>query len=383
MNTHSHKFKLRLGLFVAGGLALFVIAVFIIGKQKNLFNPVIGLTTNFRNVSGLQVGNNIRFSGINIGTVNNITIINDTTVSVDMVIRKEVGQFIKSNCIVSIGSEGLIGDRLLVISQVAEDYPLAKEGQVLASLEPIETDAIVANLQGTSKQLEEIVLKLNTGGGTLGRLINDTLIAENLNETILNIKRSTQGLDETMASTRDNVSAIMGSLQIIAGNTEDFTQQLGETMTQINSGHGTLGRLIQDTVIAENLTQTIMNLKASSSGLGKTLEASQSNISAIMESLEVIASNTENFSQQLEETMVQINSGNGTVGRLVQDTTIADNLNQTLINLKNSSEGLDENMEALKHNFLFKGYFKKLARKEKQMENDSIRKLKNKRQNQN
>jgi phospholipid/cholesterol/gamma-HCH transport system substrate-binding protein len=368
-------------MFVAGGLALFVITVFIIGKQKNLFNPVIGLTTNFSNVSGLQVGNNIRFSGINIGTVNNITIINDTTVRVNMVIKKEVGQFIKSNCIVSIGSEGLIGDRLLIISQGAAHDPLAKEGQLLSSVEPIETDAIVANLQGTSKQLEEIVLKLNSGGGTLGRLINDTLIAENLNETILNIKRSTQGLDETMASTRDNVSAIMGSLQVIAVNAEDFTQQLGQTMTQINSGQGTLGRLIQDTVIADNLNKTILNLRASSKGLGQTLEASQSNISAIMGSLEVIAANTENFSQQLEETMVQINSGSGTVGRLVQDTTIAENLNQTLINLKNSSEGLDENMEALKHNFLFKGYFKKLARKEKQIEKDSIKNLKDKRQN--
>ncbi len=379
MITHSHKFKFRLGLFIAGGLALFVIAVFIIGKQKNLFNPVIGMTVNFHNVSGLQVGNNIRFSGINIGTVGNISIINDTTVSVEMMIRSEVGQFLKSTSKVSIGSEGLIGDRLLIISPGTANDPLAKEGQLLASVEPVETDAIVANLEGMSEQLEEIVLKLNSGGGTLGRLINDTLIAENLNETILNIKRSTQGLDETMAATRNNVSAIMGSLQIIAGNTEDFTQQLGETMTQINSGQGTLGRLIQDTVIAENLTQTIMNLKASTNGLGETLEASKSNISAIMGSLEVIAENTENFSKQLEETMVQINSGNGTVGRLVQDTTIADNLNQTLINLKNSSEGLDENMEALKHNFLFKGYFKKQARKAQKTENDSIKKMQNKR----
>jgi len=218
MNTHSHKFKFRLGLFVSGGLALFVIAIFIIGKQKNLFNPVIRLTTNFFNVSGLQTGNNIRFTGINVGTVENITIINDTTVRVDMLIESQVGKFIKSSCMVSIGSEGLIGDRLLVISPGNADDPIAVEGQKLASVEPVETDAIIANLQGTSKQLNEIVLKINSGRGTLGRLIYDTLIAENLNETILNIKRSTSSLDETMAATQNNISAIMGSLQVIAGN---------------------------------------------------------------------------------------------------------------------------------------------------------------------
>jgi len=380
MNTDKQKFKVRLGLFITGGLALFVLAIFIIGKQKNLFNPVIRLTTNFFNVSGLQTGNNIRFTGINVGTVEDITIINDTTVRVDMLIESNVGKFIKSSCKVSIGSEGLIGDRLLIISPGNAGDPIAVEGQLLSSVEPVETDAIIANLQGTSKELEEIVLKINSGRGTLGRLIHDTIIAENLNETILNIKRSTKGLDETMAATQNNISAIIGNLQIIAGNAENFSQQLGETMVKINSGRGTLGRLIQDTIIAENLNQTILNLKTSSRGLGETLGAAQSNISAIMGSLQVIAGNTENFSKQLEETMVQINSGNGTLGRLIQDTTIAENLNQTMINLKNSSEGLDENMEALKHNFMLKGYYNRKARKAEKMENDSIEKSKEKNQ---
>ena len=102
MDTQTQKFKVRLGLFIAGGLALFVMAIFIIGKQKNLFNPVFQLTTTFSNVSGLQVGNNIRFSGITVGTVDKITIINDSTVKVAMLIKKEVKQFIKSDCEVAI-----------------------------------------------------------------------------------------------------------------------------------------------------------------------------------------------------------------------------------------------------------------------------------------
>jgi len=211
MDTHTQKFKIRLGLFVAGGLALFMLAVFIIGKQKNLFNPVFKLTTTFYNVSGLQVGNNVRFSGINVGIVDNIRIINDSTVRVDMLIKKDVWKFIKSDCQMAIGSEGLIGDKLLVISQGSADAPLAKEGQRLESNEPVETDAIVASLNVTAgnvevitDQLAEIMTKINKGDGTLGRLIQDKTLAENLNKTIVNLKQSSKSLDENMTAAKHN-----------------------------------------------------------------------------------------------------------------------------------------------------------------------------------
>ena len=211
MDTHTQKFKIRLGLFVAGGLALFVIAIFIIGRQKILFNPVFKLYSTFYNVSGLQVGNNVRFSGINVGTVDNITIINDSTVRVDMLIKKEVKKFIKSDCVVAVGSEGLIGDRLLIITQGGTDAAQAKEGQELASTEPVETDAIMASLQVTagnaeiiSYQLAQIMIKVNGGSGTLGRLIEDSAIAENLNQTIVNLKKSSKGLDQNMEAVKHN-----------------------------------------------------------------------------------------------------------------------------------------------------------------------------------
>jgi len=211
METHTPQFKVRLGLFVAGGLALFVLAIFIIGKQKNLFNPVFKLTTTFYNVSGLQVGNNIRFSGITVGTVDNISIVNDSTVKVELLIRREVRQFIKSDSEVAIGSEGLIGDRLLVISQGSFDAPLAREGEQLESVEPVETDAIMSSLKVTAEnaeiitqELAEIMMKINSGDGTLGRLIQDTTIARNIDQTIINLKKSSKGLDENMEAAKHN-----------------------------------------------------------------------------------------------------------------------------------------------------------------------------------
>ena len=211
METHSTKFKVRLGLFIAGGLMIFIVAVFIIGRQKNLFVPVYRLTTTFYNVSGLQVGNNIRFSGINVGTVDNIKIINDSTVQVDMLIQKNVQKFIKSDCEAAIGSAGLIGDRILIITQGSSDAALATDGQQILSKEPVEADAIMASLQVTannavivSDQLAGIMTQINSGHGTLGRFIKDSTIAANINQTIVNLKQSSKGLDENMNAAKEN-----------------------------------------------------------------------------------------------------------------------------------------------------------------------------------
>ena len=311
MDKHTEKFKVRLGMFIIGGLALFVLAIFIIGKQQNLFNPVFKLSATFKNVSGLQVGNNVRFSGINVGNVDNIQIVNDSTVKVDMLIKKDVQPFIKSDCRVAIGSEGIIGDRLLVISYGSPDGTIAKDGEQLSSKEPVETDAIIA------------------------------------------------------------------SLQVSSVNAEIITQQLAEIMTNINNGEGALGRLIQDPAIAENITQTIRNFKNSSEGLDETIETTKANVYAFMESLQKTAAKTEVASNELGEIMIKINKGQGPLGMLIQDTTTASNIDETILNLKKSSKGLNENMEALKENFFFRGYFKRKAKEEakeaEKLRNDSIR----------
>jgi len=300
MDNHSPQFKVRLGLFVVGGLALFVLAIFIIGKQKNLFNPVFKLTTTFLNVSGLQVGNNIRFSGINVGTVDNISIINDSTVKVDMLIKQEIKQFIKSDCVVAIGSEGLIGDRLLIITQGSEEAGLVRVGARLMSVEPVETDAIIA------------------------------------------------------------------SLQVTAGHVEIVTKELAAVMLKVNSGRGTLGRLIHDSIIAQNINNTVANFQSSSSKLDNIMLTTKNDISEIMTSFQATASNAEVSTQQLEDIMVKLNTGTGTMSRLINDTITSGNVDETILNLKNSTKSLDENMEALKHNFLFRGYFKKKAKEDEQ-----------------
>ncbi|MBC7523575.1 MAG: MCE family protein [Flavobacterium sp.] len=211
MEANQKNFKIRLGLFIVIGIGLFVLAIFIIGKQKNMFNPVFKLSTNFKNVSGLQVGSAIRFSGINVGTVDFVDIVNDSTVKVDMLIKESVQKFIHSDSKVSIGSDGFIGDKLLVISQGSSKTKTVNPNQYILSSEPIETDAIFKSLKTTadnaalaSGQITSILDKVNDGKGTLGRLLNDKSIANNIDKTINNLQKSSKGLDENMEAAKHN-----------------------------------------------------------------------------------------------------------------------------------------------------------------------------------
>lgn len=205
------NYKIKLGLFITIGIILFFLAIFVIGKQKNLFNPVFSIKANFQNVSGLQVGNAVRFSGINVGTVDQIAIINDSTVQVTFLIKKEVQKYIKEDSEAGIGSEGIIGDKLIILSRGGKSNKVIKDGQLIASNEPVETDAIMESLQITADnaaiatgEITEILAKVNSGQGSLGKLINDDSMAEDLDATMNNLKTSTKKLDENMEAAKSN-----------------------------------------------------------------------------------------------------------------------------------------------------------------------------------
>jgi phospholipid/cholesterol/gamma-HCH transport system substrate-binding protein len=209
MRDYRPAFKIRLGIFIVAGFVLFLAGIFFIGRQKNLFNPVFRLDAVFRNVGGLQVGNNVRFSGINLGTIDNINIINDSTVLVSMTIKRDVKKFIKTDSKATIASEGIIGDRILNISQGQAGE--VSEGQRIAADEPVDINSILTSLSVTAQNAEvityslaEILAKIDSGSGALGMLIGDSSTAENLSKTILNLRNSSKNLNENMEAAKHN-----------------------------------------------------------------------------------------------------------------------------------------------------------------------------------
>ena len=202
----------KLGLFVSMGLVLFAAAIYLIGKQKNMFGNVFRVQAVFKNVNGLKEGNNIRFSGINVGTIDNIAIVTDTSVIVDMILKDKVKKFIKKDAIASISSDGLMGDKVLVISPGSFDEKHIEENDLLRTHNPVGTEEILASVKVTAEnaeiitdQLASIFYKINNGKGALSKLISDPEMARNLDNTMENLEAGSKGMSENMEAAKSNI----------------------------------------------------------------------------------------------------------------------------------------------------------------------------------
>jgi phospholipid/cholesterol/gamma-HCH transport system substrate-binding protein len=201
----------KLGMFVLIGLIAFMATVYYVGKQKNLFGSTFHLNSHFKNVSGLEVGNNVLFSGINVGTVSEIRLITDTSVVVRLLIKKDVQQFIKSDAMASIGSDGLMGDKVLVISAGISSKKIVQDNATITSIKAIEMDEIMRSIKTTmdnasiiTEELAEFTYKMNNGHGALSKLMTDEKFANSMTKTLTNLQTGSKGLSENMEAAKHN-----------------------------------------------------------------------------------------------------------------------------------------------------------------------------------
>jgi phospholipid/cholesterol/gamma-HCH transport system substrate-binding protein len=313
--------KIRLGLFVIIGLLLFVLAIYYIGEKQKMFGKTSHLITKFNNINGLQLGNNVRYSGINVGTVQGIEMINDTTIIVDMIIDRVIFKHIKKDAIATIGSDGLVGS--MIINIIPGDGLLngVKPGDEIQSLNRIRTDDILNTFSKTNENaslltenLLEITNEINKGNGTIGLLINDVQMAKDLKETIHYLRNSGKETAESMA-------------------------KLNKLISSLNKKDNLLG-VLKDTAVAKNIRSIITNLEKSSEEAEKVIH-------------------------NLNQTVLNIKEGKGALNYLSNDPTLVKKIDSTMTNVNEASHLLNENLEALRHNFLFRGYFRKLERQKK------------------
>lgn len=318
MNKEKEQ-KIRLGIFVIVGTVLFILTMYFIGSKQHLFSNTFTISAIFENVSGLQRGNNVRFSGIDVGTVQRIEILNDTSIRVDMIIKESVKKFIKKDAIASIGTDGLMGNKLVNISPGSTKSQEVQDNDILPVLNSMDTDDIMRRLKNTNENVEiitanlvNVIEKINNGKGALGKLIMDTVLSKDLEETLYNVK-------------------------ILSQKTAAVSEDLERNIEKINLNKSTLGILLSDTVIAKNLQQTVSDLASTSEHLERT-------------------------TQDIKTITRKIDEGKGVAGSLLNDSIMTKNLYKSIENIEKGTEAFNENMEALKHNILFRGYFRKLEK---------------------
>ncbi len=245
----------KLGLFVIIGLLTFVLAIFFVGKNKNMFSDTFTLQTKFKTVTGLKVGNNVRLSGINIGTVNAIEILTDTSVLVQFIVKKELQKFINTHSHASIGSDGLMGDKIITISTSANNLPklAVQDSNFITSRNPIEMEDVMNSVKSSmdnanivSAQLATFSYKMNNNDGVLSKLFSDKDFSNSIKNTLVNLQNSSQEFSQ-------------------------FTYKM-------NNGKGTLAKLMNDDKLGKKLDSTMSNLQASSKGLSENMEAAKSSI---------------------------------------------------------------------------------------------------------
>ncbi|NND63315.1 MAG: MCE family protein, partial [Flavobacteriaceae bacterium] len=207
--------KLRLGIFIVLGTLLLVTALYFIGNRQNLFGKNIKLNALFSNVNGLQLGNNVRYSGIDVGTVNKIQMENDTLILVEMIIKESVSGHIKKDAVATIGSDGLVGNMIVNIIPRQSKLAAVNSGDTIATYSRIGTDDMLTTLNVTNENaalLTADLLKITTeiveGKGTLGMLINDSIMANDVKQTIFQLKKSSMDASKTMADLNKYISGI-------------------------------------------------------------------------------------------------------------------------------------------------------------------------------
>jgi len=194
-------FKIKLGIFISLGIAVFIVGIYFIGEKQQLFRSTFHLSGVFRDVAGLQAGNNVRLSGINVGTVENISIVSDTSVRVEILIDENTRKFIKKDAIASIGSEGLMGNKIIIINPGTGGKKEIENNDIVQTIQPINMDDILVSLKSSidnttiiTSNLSKITDNVQSGKGTLGRLLTDKSLGKTFDSTFVNLKESTAGL---------------------------------------------------------------------------------------------------------------------------------------------------------------------------------------------
>lgn len=307
--------NLRLGLFIVIGTLCLIIAFYMIGSKQTLFGSNVRISAQFYNVSGLSKGNNVRFAGIDVGTVEEVQIVSDSSVKVVMVINQESAQYIKKNSIASVGTDGLMGNKLVNINSSEGEFPAIEEGDVLLTRRPLETDEIIRTLNTTNENVKVITDDLRkitqrlSSNNSLWNLLMDTIIAENVKNAVVNIK-----------FTSERTAVVTGDLSHI--------------VKDIKAGKGSVGALLVDTNFSKQLNQAVVN------------------VNVVSDKMAMLSGDLSFISDKLKK-------GEGSVGTLLMDTSFVHDLNQSMKNIKAGSDGFNQNMEALKHSIFFRKYFKK------------------------
>ncbi len=313
--------QIKLGTFVLVGLALFMASVFLIGSENNIFSRTFMISASFKNVEGLKEGDNVWLSGVKIGTVRDVKIVSQGNVIVKLSLKDDQSNFIRRDATASISSDGLVGNKIVVIRPGNAGTAIAPNDTINTS-SPADSQQLMniakdvgESTRSLTNDLSIIAKRINEGKGIVGELLNDGALAMEVRQAVSN-------------------------LSMTGRNTAQASAELSKLLYELRHGDGLMPTLISD------------------SSYANTFRTSLANIEKVSANAQILSTNLQNLSTKM-------NDDNNALGVLLNDEASAERLKNTIQNAEQASGKLDENMEALQHNFLLRGFFRKQDRKKK------------------
>lgn len=321
MEKVESKRAVIVGIFIAVGLVIFVLGIFILGGQSKSFEKNFHITAIFDDVSGLKKGNNIWFSGVKVGTISAMKFTGLSKVEVQMAIDQNVQQYIHRNAGVRISSDGLIGNKIIVIDGGSPQAPIIVDGEVVQAEKLMSTDDIMKTLQRNNENLLVITTdfkKLSNnivqGKGLVGALLSDSAMALKFR-------------------------AIVNNLNATTASTQKMAMELNKFSDKLNTKGGLTDKMLTDTSVFNQLKASVAQLKRAANSAGA-------------------------LSENLNRASNKLNSTDNVLGVLLNDPKGAAQVQNTLNYLNQSSVKLNDDLEAVQHNFLLKGFFKNRAKEQ-------------------
>lgn len=319
--------NIKLGVFVISGVAFLILMLYMIGRNQNLFQSTYTLKAHLKNAQGLVTGNNVRYAGIEIGTVHKIKFLNDTLIEVSLNISDKMKDIIRKNAKVSVGSEGLVGNKVLNISPSGQATAAAVEGDVLAGASGVNTDDLLLTLEKTNKDVAIVVAGMRT---SIERLNNSRGVWKVLD-------------DEKSA---EKISRAAEQINSASRNAAGFFADLETVSSTLAEGRGTAGMLLNDTFAITDIRKSL-----------KSISSAAQNIDSLTGSLN-------RYTNELHD---DIENGHNILHVLLKDSVLADKLTASMFSAEKGTASFTENMEALKHNVLLRRYFKAQDKKKRKL----------------
>ncbi len=308
------------GVFVILGILLFIIAIYLIGQKEYIFGSPAKISAIFNDVKGLKEGDKVRMSGIDIGTVSGLEFTGNNQVLVTISIDKEQFSHIHKDSKVIIGSQGLMGAKVVKVLPGDVLGGTLAENDTLETIEQVEIDDIIREVNSVSEdigivssELASITRKINRGDGVFGKLFTDTSITTALDKTLLNFAKITENfniISEKISRGEGVVgklfadTTLSSDMNTAGQNIDQIASNLSEITTMINSGEGVFSKLFTDTTLTSNLYYTSKNLQTTTENL-MVLTAALNNDSSALNLL----INDPSFADSLEIMIERLNIG--------------------------------------------------------------------------